>query len=89
MDKANSNPLADLTVADYTSYQLVSHVFISCLTVSRCLARSKEPCLQRVPAKAYAYDWLSSIAEECEIVVNSGLTPSNALYFVSRCVSPT
>ena len=86
MDRASSNPLAFLPAADYTSYQLSCYVFTSCLTVSRYLARTKGPYLQRVPGQTYAYDWLLSIAEECEIVANSGLTPSNALYFVSRCV---
>ncbi|KZP25789.1 hypothetical protein FIBSPDRAFT_949901 [Athelia psychrophila] len=33
---------------------------------------------------AYVYDWLLSISEECEILSKSGMTPSNALYLVSR-----
>ncbi|KAF7976877.1 hypothetical protein HWV62_5411 [Athelia sp. TMB] len=49
---------------------------LSCYVFTSCLT-------------TYAYDWLLSIAEECEIVARSGLTPSNALYFVSRIAAFT
>lgn len=71
---------------------LALHVYIvfggTSLSVQLATWASRYDSLTCTSLQAYVYDWLLSISEECEILSKSGMTPSNALYLVSRYVLP-
>ena len=85
----SGQPLANLRTAVEYSYPLddCSYVFLSVLTVSPTALQDARRILNLL--QAYAYDWLLSMTEECEIILRAGVTPSIALYFVSRYAAHT
>lgn len=62
----------------------VGYLFTSNLVVNPCSYFVRLALSSRAYYQMYAYDWLLSISEEVELVEQSSLTWSIAIYFLSR-----